>query len=183
MDTHDSASDQPPAGPWRPSPERTVSPRAGAVRGLRRLPRCGARHWRHTTTYVLPARSPVHATIYTFDSQAGLRNPIIAQATGRTVVTLCSTAKQPRRSTPAPRRASSRSRKLGLSVPLSGSLEQRQEAMRCSLKNDHTTTYRVVRLENERPGPASTAGSASPLAPRATSKASAARCRPSLLAV
>ncbi|MFZ1995372.1 MAG: hypothetical protein WAU75_14755 [Solirubrobacteraceae bacterium] len=39
-------------------------------------------HWRHVTTYVLPANTVVHVTIYNFDSQTGLRNPFIAQAQG-----------------------------------------------------------------------------------------------------
>ena len=39
-------------------------------------------NWRHATTYVLPANTLVHVTIYQFDSQTGLRNPFIGQATG-----------------------------------------------------------------------------------------------------
>ena len=39
-------------------------------------------NWRHVTTYVLPANTLVHVTIYQFDSQTGLRNPFIGQATG-----------------------------------------------------------------------------------------------------
>src|SRR5947209_26107 len=39
-------------------------------------------HWRHVTTYVLPAHTLVHVTIYQFDGQSGLRNPFIGQATG-----------------------------------------------------------------------------------------------------
>ena len=39
-------------------------------------------NWRHETTFVLPANSLVHVTIYQFDSQTGLRNPFISQATG-----------------------------------------------------------------------------------------------------
>jgi hypothetical protein len=39
-------------------------------------------HWRHVTTYVLPAHTLVHVTIYQFDSQTGLRNPFISQAQG-----------------------------------------------------------------------------------------------------
>ncbi len=40
------------------------------------------RNWRHTTTFVLPANSLVHVTIYQFDGQSGLRNPFISQARG-----------------------------------------------------------------------------------------------------
>lgn len=39
-------------------------------------------HWRHNTTYVLPAHTLVHVTIYQFDGQSGLRNEFISQATG-----------------------------------------------------------------------------------------------------
>jgi hypothetical protein len=39
-------------------------------------------HWRHDTTFVLPANTVVHVTIYQFDSATGLRNPFIGQATG-----------------------------------------------------------------------------------------------------
>jgi hypothetical protein len=39
-------------------------------------------HWRHVTTYTVPANSLVHVTIYQFDGQSGLRNPFISQAQG-----------------------------------------------------------------------------------------------------
>lgn len=39
-------------------------------------------HWKHATTYVLPAHTLVHVTIYEYDSQTGLRNPFIASVTG-----------------------------------------------------------------------------------------------------
>jgi hypothetical protein len=38
--------------------------------------------WRHATTYVLPANTLVHVTIYQFDGQSGLRNAFISQAQG-----------------------------------------------------------------------------------------------------
>jgi hypothetical protein len=39
-------------------------------------------HWRHVTTFVLPANTLVHVTIYQFDGQSGLRNPFLSQAQG-----------------------------------------------------------------------------------------------------
>jgi hypothetical protein len=39
-------------------------------------------HWRHATTYVLPANTVVNVTIYQFDSQTGLRNEFLGQARG-----------------------------------------------------------------------------------------------------
>jgi hypothetical protein len=42
----------------------------------------GAHNWRHQTTFVLPANTDVHVTIYQFDGQSGLRNPFVAQSRG-----------------------------------------------------------------------------------------------------
>jgi hypothetical protein len=39
-------------------------------------------NWRHDTTFILPANTVVHVTIYNFDGQSGLRNPFISQAQG-----------------------------------------------------------------------------------------------------
>lgn len=39
-------------------------------------------NWRHVTTYVLPAHTLVHVTIYQFDGASGLRNPFISQSQG-----------------------------------------------------------------------------------------------------
>ena len=39
-------------------------------------------HWRHATTFVLPANTLVHVTVYQYDGQSGLRNPFLSQATG-----------------------------------------------------------------------------------------------------
>jgi hypothetical protein len=41
-----------------------------------------SQHWRHASTFVLPANSLVHVTVYQYDGQSGLRNPFISQATG-----------------------------------------------------------------------------------------------------
>jgi hypothetical protein len=41
-----------------------------------------AQHWQHVTTYVLPAHTLVHVTIFQFDTDTGLRNPFISQAQG-----------------------------------------------------------------------------------------------------
>jgi hypothetical protein len=38
--------------------------------------------WKHDTTYVLPAHTLVHVTIYQYDGDSGLRNPFISQALG-----------------------------------------------------------------------------------------------------
>ncbi len=38
--------------------------------------------WKHDTTYILPANSLIHVTIYQYDSPSGLRNGFISQGTG-----------------------------------------------------------------------------------------------------
>jgi len=38
--------------------------------------------WRHDTTFVLPANTLVHVTIYQYDTATGLRNPFFSQPSG-----------------------------------------------------------------------------------------------------
>jgi hypothetical protein len=38
--------------------------------------------WRHDTTFVLPAHTVVHVTIYQYDGDSGLRNPYLSQSEG-----------------------------------------------------------------------------------------------------
>jgi hypothetical protein len=39
-------------------------------------------NWRHDTTFVLPANTLVHVTIYQYDTATGLRNPFLSQPAG-----------------------------------------------------------------------------------------------------
>src|SRR5579875_3842801 len=39
-------------------------------------------NWQHKTTYVLPANSLIHVTVYQYDGDSGLRNEFLGQATG-----------------------------------------------------------------------------------------------------
>jgi hypothetical protein len=39
-------------------------------------------NWRHDTTFVLPANTLVHVTIYQYDTATGLRNPFLSQPSG-----------------------------------------------------------------------------------------------------
>ncbi len=41
-------------------------------------------HWRHDTTYELPANTLVHVKIFQFDGQSGLRNAFLAKVAGTT---------------------------------------------------------------------------------------------------
>ena len=38
--------------------------------------------WVHSTTYIVPANTVVHVTLYQFDSPTGLRNPFLSQVQG-----------------------------------------------------------------------------------------------------
>jgi hypothetical protein len=38
--------------------------------------------WQHKTTWVVPANSLVHVTLYQYDGDSGLRNPFLSQSTG-----------------------------------------------------------------------------------------------------
>ena len=39
-------------------------------------------NWQHKTTFVVPAHTLVHVTVFQYDGDSGLRNPFISQATG-----------------------------------------------------------------------------------------------------
>jgi hypothetical protein len=39
-------------------------------------------NWQHKTTFLLPAHSLIHVTVFQYDGDSGLRNPFLAQATG-----------------------------------------------------------------------------------------------------
>ena len=133
-------------------------------------------NWRHKTTCVLPAHTLVHVTIYQYDGQSGLRNPFIAQSTGTVGDSFRLDGKTTQRSVPRPPRTSSRSRQLGVSVPLQGVADNAKNP--CT--NAPCTLSQATPRSRSRSvpaGPASTAGSASCRAPPASSRASAARCR------
>jgi len=100
-------------------------------------------HWRHATTYVLPANTLVHVTIYTFDSQSGLRNPFIAQATGTVGGTFTLNGKTVNSIDPATASHIFAIPQIGLSVPLLGvssSAKNPCSNAPCPLSTDHTTT-------------------------------------------
>jgi hypothetical protein len=41
-----------------------------------------ASRWRHNTTFVVPAHTLVHVTVYQYDGDSGLRNPFLSQSEG-----------------------------------------------------------------------------------------------------
>lgn len=108
--------------------------------------------WRHVTTFDLPAHTLVRITIFNYDSQTGLRNPFISQATG----TVGGDFELNGQSTQAidPDAASHvfAVSQLGISVPISGvtaTAKNQCGNAPCSLSEAHTTTTFTIRT----PGP------------------------------
>ena len=102
-----------------------------------------AQDWQHKTTYVLPANTLVHVTIFNYDSASALRNNWFGQATGTVggVITLNG------KTTPGivPDNASHvfSIPQIGLAVPLQGVSATAKNPCSnapCSLSYDHTTT-------------------------------------------
>jgi hypothetical protein len=98
--------------------------------------------WRHVTTYVLPAHSLVHVTIFQFDSDTGLRNPFISQAQGTVGGTFTLNGKTMNSINPDTASHIFAIPAIGLSVPLEGissSAKNPCSNAPCSLSNDHET--------------------------------------------
>ncbi|HZU61966.1 MAG TPA: hypothetical protein VE983_13440 [Solirubrobacteraceae bacterium] len=77
-------------------------------------------HWRHVTTYVLPANTLVHVTIYQFDSQTGLRNPFLSQVSGTVGGQFLLNGKPTRAIAPDAASHVFAIPQIGLSIPLEG---------------------------------------------------------------
>jgi hypothetical protein len=100
-------------------------------------------NWRHATTYVLPANTLVHVTIYQFDSQTGLRNEFISQATGTVGGTFGLDGKPTQAVDPTTASHVFAIPEIGLSVPLVGIPDSAKNPCSnapCPLSQDHTTT-------------------------------------------
>jgi hypothetical protein len=102
-----------------------------------------SQNWQHKTTYVLPANTLVHVTIFNYDSASGLRNNWFGQSTGTVggVITLNG------KTTPGidPDNASHvfSIPQIGLAVPLEGISATAKNPCSnapCSLSYDHTVT-------------------------------------------
>jgi hypothetical protein len=109
-------------------------------------------NWRHVTTYNLPAHTLVRVTIYQFDSQTGLRNPFISQATGTVGGNFVLDGKTTQAVDPDTASHVFAIPEIGLSVPLVGipsSAKNPCSNAPCALSFDHTTTTFTFRT----PGP------------------------------
>ncbi|MGH2865970.1 MAG: hypothetical protein ACRDNK_00140 [Solirubrobacteraceae bacterium] len=99
--------------------------------------------WRHVTTYTLPAHTLVHVTIYEYDTQTGLRNPLFAQVTGTVGGSYLLNGKATTAIDPTTASHVFAIPEIGLLVPLAGPLSTAKNLCSnapCSLSNAHTTT-------------------------------------------
>jgi hypothetical protein len=109
-------------------------------------------NWRHVTTYTLPAHTLVHVTIYNYDSQTGLRNEFLSQATGTVGGAFNLNGKPTQAIDPGTASHIFAVAQIGLSVPVYGipaSAKNPCSNAPCSLSNDHSTTTFTFRT----PGP------------------------------
>jgi hypothetical protein len=99
-------------------------------------------NWRHDTTFVLPANTLVHVTIYQFDGQSGLRNPFIGQATGTVGGNFLLNGKPTQTINPDTASHVFAIPALGVSVPLEGVSANAKNPCSnapCPLSTDHFT--------------------------------------------
>jgi hypothetical protein len=80
----------------------------------------GDQHWQHKTTFVLPAHTLVHVTVYQFDGQSGLRNGFLSQAQGVVGGTFTLNGKTTQAIDPATASHVFAIPAMGVSVPLYG---------------------------------------------------------------
>lgn len=100
-------------------------------------------HWRHVTTYVLPAHSLIHVTIYNYDGQTGLRNPFLAQSQGTTTGNFQLDGKPTQAIGADGASHVFAIPQLGVSVPVQGVADDAKNPCAnapCPLTNDHTST-------------------------------------------
>jgi hypothetical protein len=98
--------------------------------------------WNHVTTYVLPANTLVHVTIYEFDTQTGLRNNFLGQVQGTVGGTILLNGKPTRVIDPDTASHLFAIPQIGLSVPLEGpggNAKNLCSNAPCALSNAHDT--------------------------------------------
>jgi hypothetical protein len=99
-------------------------------------------NWRHETTFVLPANTLVHVTVYQFDGQSGLRNPFISQAQGIVGGSFTLNGKPTKAIDPDAASHIFAIPELGVSVPLEGIPDSAKNPCNnapCPLSTDHET--------------------------------------------
>ena len=107
--------------------------------------------WRHATTYVLPAKTLVHMTIFEYDSSGGLRNPYFSEPSGIVGPMLVDGKPTSVLSPTAPAHTFAIPQ-IGLSVPLDGlssSAKNPCSNAPCSLSNAHYTVSFTFRTPSK----------------------------------
>jgi len=100
-----------------------------------------SQNWRHTTTFVVPANTVVHMTIYQYDTPTGLRNPLFSQPSG-TIGPVMIDGKSTSVVNPMAPAHTFAIPQIGLSVPLPGANPNAKNACAnapCSLSQAHVT--------------------------------------------
>jgi hypothetical protein len=109
-------------------------------------------NWRHATTFVLPANTLVHVTIYQFDGQSGLRNPFISQAEGTVGGGFELNGKPTQSISPDAASHIFAIPELGVSVPLAGIADDAKNPCGnapCPLSTDHYTISFTFRTKGK----------------------------------
>jgi hypothetical protein len=109
-------------------------------------------NWRHETTFVLPAHTLVHVTVYQFDGQSGLRNPFISQAQGIVGGTFLLNGKPTKAIDPDAASHIFAIPELGVSVPLYGIPDSAKNPCSnapCPLSMDHETVSFSFRTQGK----------------------------------
>lgn len=99
-------------------------------------------NWQHKTTFVVPAHTLVHVTVFQYDSDTGLRNPFIAQASGTVGGTFTLNGKVTRAIDPNTASHIFAIPQLGVSVPLQGVADDAKNscgAAPCTMAQAHQT--------------------------------------------
>jgi hypothetical protein len=99
-------------------------------------------NWQHNTTFVLPANTLVHVTIFQFDGQSGLRNPFLSQAQGIVGGTFMLNGKPTKAIGPDTASHVFAIPAMGVSVPLEGIADDAKNPCAnapCPLSTDHFT--------------------------------------------
>ena len=102
-----------------------------------------SQNWQHKTTYVLPANTLVHVTIYNYDSASALRNNWFGQPTGTVGGVISLNGKTTNAIDPDSASHVFSIPQIGLAVPIQGISDNAKNPCGnapCPLSFDHTTT-------------------------------------------
>jgi hypothetical protein len=110
-----------------------------------------SQHWRHDTTFVVPANTLVHVTIYQYDTPTGLRNPVFSQP-GGTIGPVLINGRPTSVVDPTTPAHTFAIPQIGLTVPLPGANPNAKNPCAqapCSLSQAHVTVSFVFRTPSK----------------------------------